>query len=101
MATLNGTPGNDTIVGTAADDVISGAGGNDSLQGGLGDDELYGGPGSDTLAGGIGFDYLYGGAGNDTYLVTDLDDYFEELPGEGDDTLIVSVNGAKLRPDNI
>ncbi len=101
MATLTGTPGNDTIVGTSADDVISGAGGNDSLQGGLGDDEIYGGDGNDTLAGGIGFDYLYGGAGNDTYLVTDLDDYFEELPGEGDDTLIVSVNGAKLHPDNI
>ena len=101
MAILNGTAGNDSLVGTASDDIISGAAGDDHLQGGLGDDEVNGDAGNDTLSGGIGFDILVGGAGNDTYLVTDLDDYFLELPGEGDDSLIVSVNGAKLQPDNI
>ena len=101
MANLNGTAGNDSITGTSADDTIDGMAGNDSLLGGLGDDEIYGGTGNDTLGGGIGFDLLFGGPGNDTYLVTDLDDYFGELAGEGDDTLIVSVNGAKLNPINI
>lgn len=101
MADLNGTSGNDTIVGSANDDIISGDAGNDNLQGGLGDDEINGDAGNDTLSGGIGFDILFGGAGNDTYLVTDLDDYFLELPGEGDDSLIVSVNGAKLQAENI
>ena len=93
--------GNDSLLGGAGDDTLSGGGGNDGLDGGAGDDELSGGAGNDTLAGAAGVDILSGGAGNDTYLITDLDDYSIEKFGEGDDTLIVSINGAKLVTDNI
>jgi hypothetical protein len=34
MAVINGTPGDDTLTGTVAADVISGLGGNDKIDGG-------------------------------------------------------------------
>jgi Ca2+-binding RTX toxin-like protein len=57
---INGTSGNDTIIGTAGGDTIDGLGGSDIL---------YGGAGNDTITSGPGTDYLYGEDGNDT-LVT-------------------------------
>ena len=54
--TLNGTPGNDNLVGGTGDDTLNGVGGNDQLQGGVGSDRLNGGPGNDTLDGGPGTD---------------------------------------------
>ncbi len=74
---LQGTDGNDTLIGYASDDVINGGDGDDRLYGGNGDDTLNGGAGRDTLSGengddtlrgGAGSDSLDGGAGNDTYL---------------------------------
>jgi Ca2+-binding RTX toxin-like protein len=56
---INGTSGNDTIIGTAAADKIDGLGGNDFL---------YGGGGNDTITSGPGRDYLYGEDGNDTLI---------------------------------
>ena len=44
---IDGTSGNDTLVGAA---------GNDTLNGGLGDDTLQGGAGNDVIAGGFGQD---------------------------------------------
>jgi Ca2+-binding RTX toxin-like protein len=70
-----GTPGNDVLIGTAADEVICGRGGNDTIRGRGGDDVLkgeagndtiYGEGGSDDLLGGRGKDKLYGGNGPDT-----------------------------------
>ncbi|MBL4786462.1 MAG: cadherin-like domain-containing protein, partial [Cohaesibacteraceae bacterium] len=52
---LNGTSGNDVIVGLGTDDV------------------LYGGAGNDTLDGGAGYDAYYAGTGNDTILIDDAD----------------------------
>ena len=92
MATLHGTAGDDSLVGTDGDDFISGGAGDDTLIGGLGNDTLQSGP---------GFDELRGGPGDDTYIVESLDASFEELPGEGFDSLIVAVNGAKIYLDNI
>jgi Ca2+-binding RTX toxin-like protein len=72
-----GTPGNDVLVGTAADEVICGLAGNDVIRGGggddvvkgqLGNDTLYGQGGSDELQGGKGRDTLYGANGPDTLL---------------------------------
>jgi Ca2+-binding RTX toxin-like protein len=90
---VTGTPGDDSLVGSARDELIEGLAGNDSLKGGggsdmllggSGDDAVYSGPGNDTLDGGDGYDYLYfseataavfidlrsgrasGGAGSDT-----------------------------------
>jgi Ca2+-binding RTX toxin-like protein len=49
---LDGTAGDDRLVGGAHDNRFRGFGGNDSLDGGLGDDELHGGLGNDELLGG-------------------------------------------------
>src|SRR5882757_1903286 len=46
---VRGTGGyNDSLIGSAADNVLNGYGGNDYLQGGAGADTLYGGAGVDT-----------------------------------------------------
>jgi Ca2+-binding RTX toxin-like protein len=72
---LEGTSGNDTLVGNAGNDTLQGLDGNDILNGGLGNDTLQGldgndilngGLGNDSLVGGTGIDILIGGAGNDT-----------------------------------
>jgi RTX calcium-binding nonapeptide repeat (4 copies) len=53
---INGTPGDDTLVGGPGADVLTGYAGHDGL---------YGGGGPDLLRGGPGWDHLYGGNGND------------------------------------
>jgi Ca2+-binding RTX toxin-like protein len=55
MAVVNGTAGNDSLIGTTSSDSLSGLGGNDTLNG---------------LA---AIDTLNGGADNDTYVVTSGD----------------------------
>ncbi len=92
---LQGTDGNDNIIGFATDDVINSGDGNDKLSGGDGDDTLnggdgrdalYGDNGDDTLRGGAGAnDYLDGGAGNDTY---------EFGAGDGNTTIVNYDTGA-------
>jgi Ca2+-binding RTX toxin-like protein len=77
---INGTPGNDTLVGGNGNDTINGLGGDDSLDGWNGADSVTGGDGNDTLSAGpevdpdtgmevSDADTLDGGLGNDTYLV--------------------------------
>jgi hypothetical protein len=65
LATLVGTPGNDSIYGTSGPDVIMGLGGNDEIWGQDGDDIICGGAGNDKLYGKAGNDVLLGGSGND------------------------------------
>lgn len=87
MAVLEGTPGdddligdatgNDVIDGKAGNDHINGRGGDDVLKGGRGADSVYGGSGRDDVRGGAGTDYLDGGPGADI-----LDG------GNGSDTLV-------------
>ena len=48
MATINGTSGNDTMVGTTAAESIFGGDGNDTITGLAGNDSIYGGKGTDT-----------------------------------------------------
>lgn len=62
---LNGGTGNDTLTGTANNDVMEGLSGNDVINGQDGDDNLRGSGGNDTLNGGEGRDDLYGGLGAD------------------------------------
>ncbi|MDD5385109.1 MAG: calcium-binding protein [Gallionella sp.] len=101
---LDGTAGDDQIIGTNTtdrihgldgNDTLIGLGGNDSLYGGAGDDQLHGDAdtvsvplaeqGNDLLDGGAGNDLLYGYGGNDTLLGGEGND---TLNGdEGDDTL--------------
>ena len=74
---LQGTEGDDNLVGFSTGDLIQGYAGNDrlygrdgddSIDGGAGNDRLYGENGNDTLQGGEGNDYIEGGAGTDTYV---------------------------------
>jgi uncharacterized delta-60 repeat protein len=53
-----GSQFNDTITGTAIDNVIEAAGGNDSVNAGDGDDTIDAGVGADTVDGGAGSDTL-------------------------------------------
>ncbi len=66
---INGSLGNDTLVGFR---------GADFLIGGAGNDELRAGSGRDTLAGGLGNDNLYGGFGLNTFK-DENDDYQDNL----------------------
>jgi Ca2+-binding RTX toxin-like protein len=77
MALINGTAGDDSIVGTVENDVIYAGEGNDTVLGGLGNDYIYGDEGNDSLLGGDGNDTidgwkgndsLFGGAGNDSLI---------------------------------
>jgi Ca2+-binding RTX toxin-like protein len=63
---VRGTPGNDVLIGTSADEHIQAFRGDDILFGGAGNDQLAGGIGNDRLEGGPGFDSYDGGPGNDT-----------------------------------
>ncbi|MEQ8383078.1 MAG: hypothetical protein RH949_12010 [Coleofasciculus sp. A1-SPW-01] len=72
---IDGTPNNDTLVGTPESDRINGFGGNDTIAGGLENDQIFGGDGDDVLRGDLnqrspqvdigGDDIIFGGAGND------------------------------------
>lgn len=66
--TINGKTGSDTLYGNDGNDLLMGAEGDDLLYGGEGDDELEGNDGADTLDGGAGNDRLEGGRGSNTYL---------------------------------
>ncbi|WP_193749966.1 calcium-binding protein [Shimia sp. SK013] len=63
---LQGGTGNDTLAGLAGNDTLSGGDDDDSLIGGTGNDRLLGGNGADTLLGGGQDDVMTGGAGNDS-----------------------------------
>ncbi|ANY85399.1 hypothetical protein BB934_45100 (plasmid) [Microvirga ossetica] len=94
MATLNGTPGNDTIPGTNSADTINGRGGRDLLNGLGGDDLIDGDEGDDTLNGGIGHDTLRGGIGID---VLDGGDGHDNLNGNaGADRLLGGLGNDTL-----
>jgi Ca2+-binding RTX toxin-like protein len=83
MAPIKGTPGNDTISGTAQDDQIYGFSGTDDLRGELGNDLVDGGAGNDFLYGGLGNDRVLGSAGDD-WLFGDINAY---EPNGGNDVL--------------
>ncbi|MDH2348678.1 VCBS domain-containing protein, partial [Bradyrhizobium sp. SSUT77] len=67
---INGTAGNDTIVGSSQADTIHGGAGNDTITGGGGADKLFGDAGNDTflIANGnfVAGEAIDGGADNDT-----------------------------------
>ncbi len=61
---INGTAANEVFDGREGNDTVFGWGGNDIINGGLGNDFLDGGEGRDTLDGGEGDDVLHGGSDN-------------------------------------
>ena len=66
IETVESGAGNDSMVGSDADNVLMAGDGHNTLRGGLGADALVAGAGNDLLEGGAGDDYLYMGAGNNT-----------------------------------
>ncbi len=91
--TVTGDSTSQTLQGTPNEDKLFGAGGNDVLFGLGGMDLLDGGEGADTLNGGAGVDTLKGGLGDDVYFVDQLADVISELPGQGFDSVRLSISG--------
>lgn len=56
------------------------------------DNKLFGNADNDWIDGGGGVDTLSGGAGDDTYVVDNYGDVVVELPGEGRDKIMASIN---------
>ena len=100
MAYLKGTLGNDTLSGSARDDVIDGFAGRDTLSGGSGDDVVRGGDGDDLLSGGLGSDLILGGRGDDRIAGSlDLSDLgsTDRLYGQaGRDTIFAGTSNGYL-----
>lgn len=69
--TLNGSNGDNVIIGNAGADRVYGWNGHDILVGGAGNDTLYGGAGDDVLWGQNGRNLLVGGLGVDSFMFTD------------------------------
>ncbi|MDO5693311.1 MAG: calcium-binding protein [Pseudomonadota bacterium] len=61
----DGGQGNDILIGSGANSVLSGGVGNDMINSGAGDDWLEGGIGNDVILTGSGKDVAHGGEGND------------------------------------
>ena len=84
-------PGNDTVTGSAANNIISTGVGNDVVSGGAGDDDIDTVEGNDSVSGDAGDDSLNGGAGSDTVSGGDGDDRLQ--PG---DTVGGSADGVDV-----
>jgi dipeptidyl aminopeptidase/acylaminoacyl peptidase len=63
--TVNGTPRDDVLRGSAERDLICGLGGDDVIKGLGGDDVIFGHGGNDRIVGGTGADIVVGNAGRD------------------------------------
>jgi len=80
----SGQPGPTFIDGTDGDDVIVGSDGDDNIDGGRGDDWICGGPGDDSLDGGDGNDVVIGGTGDDGPSGGPGNDTVDGGPGDDD-----------------
>lgn len=90
----------ETIIGTAADNIINALDGNDTVYGLAGNDKIEGGYGNDFLKGGLGNDiltdisggdFIWGDAGDDTINAgVDIDQVFG---GDGNDTIAGGMGG--------
>lgn len=87
---LDGTSGDDVIVGTFDADEIDGKEGNDTICGSTGDDEIEGGEGTDMIFGEEGSDELDGQSENDTVCGGIGDD---ELNGSAEDDVLDGGDG--------
>ncbi|WP_229751344.1 calcium-binding protein [Undibacterium terreum] len=84
---LQGTSGNDQLIGTEAGGLLSGQAGNDILTVSSGNNLLQGGAGIDKLNGAAGNDLLIGGSGDDTIDPMSGADVVAFNHGDGQDTI--------------
>lgn len=77
--------GNDTITGSARNNLLNGGTGRDTVQGAAGRDSLFGDRGHDRLSGGAANDFLSSGAGNDVVRGGVGDDRLAGDDTEGND----------------
>jgi Ca2+-binding RTX toxin-like protein len=90
--------GDDTVFGSAGQDIIRAGTGNDTVYGGEGPDVIYGDAGNDLLFGGEDNDILVGGEGND-WLVGGAG--VDTLSGgDGDDGIVYDPNDIPLGVTN-
>ncbi|MEA2626861.1 MAG: serralysin, partial [Candidatus Binatota bacterium] len=83
--TIDGTEGDDVLIGTAGADVILGRGGDDSIYGNGGADTICGGDGDDRISAGGAGDVIHGGRGADQIAGNSGDDIL--LGDVGDDVI--------------
>lgn len=107
LLALEGSSGNDNLIGTSDDELLRGQAGDDKLNGGAGNDVLVGGAGRDTLTGGDGADTFRFSELADSYrtsstlhadLITDFDGALDrlDLSGLGFSALGNGYNGTLL-----
>ncbi|WP_286220915.1 VCBS domain-containing protein [Marinobacter apostichopi] len=94
---LDGTVGNDFLVGGSGDNELKGESGNDFLVGSGGNDKLKGGSGDDLLNGGTGNDEIQGEDGNDYLIGYWGDDKLQG--GSGNDVLVGGIGNDVLEGD--
>jgi Ca2+-binding RTX toxin-like protein len=82
---INGTTGNDNLIGTILADTINSSIGDDIVAAGEENDRVNAGNGNDIVSGGLGDDTVYGGNGNDRLEGGDGDDWLDG--GNGADRL--------------
>lgn len=96
--TIFARDGNDTVFAQAGDDFVRGGDGNDTLNGEGGNDVVEGGNDDDTISGGDGFDSLDGQSGND--IVSGGIDGDALYGGDGDDTLLGEAGNDVLQGED-
>lgn len=81
MANIDGTNGDDSLLGTASADIINGFGGNDTIDGGAGADVINAGNGRDTVLvdDNSGSDTIHLGTGDDEPDAGYVDDIGDHL----------------------
>ena len=99
MDTIVGGNGNDSLTGSAENDVMIGNNGNDTLNGLGGNDTLRGGNDSDRLIGEKGSDLFEGGLGNDRMIWNDGDGSDVMRGGAGND--VTEFNGSVAKGDDL
>jgi Ca2+-binding RTX toxin-like protein len=74
-----------------APDITPDSHGNSKINGTVAGEYLIGYGGNDRIDGKGGNDVLIGGFGNDTYIITAPGDIVEELPAQGNDTVLSAI----------
>jgi len=79
---------------SAFDATIEGSAGDDNLVGDDFNEQIFGLAGDDTIEGGLGNDVLNGGAGNDSYIYTfgDGSDQIFDIAGDNDTLTLIGVS---------